>query len=122
MANDWEKEESGGFINFEKEGDSVTGLLVKYEKRQTAKGPADNWTIFTKNGSKTFFASKDLQDKFAGAVIKHGLGNVIVQATFVKALKTSGGNDFKQFEVLSKRKTDEDLKELGIDPNKKQDF
>jgi len=122
MANDWEKEESGGFIKFEKEGDSITGLLVKHEKRQTPKGPADNWTIFTKNGSQTFFASKDLQDKLAGAVIKHGLGNVIVQATFVKSLKTSGGNDFKQFEVLSKKKTDEDLKDLGIEPDKEIAF
>lgn len=117
-----EEEKSGGFIKFENVGDSVTGLLIKHEKRSTPKGQADNWTVFTKNGSQTFFASKDLQDKLAGAVIKYGIGNVLVQATFVKAVKTSGGNDFKQFEVFSKAKTDEALVELGIDPNKQDSF
>lgn len=113
-ATDWETESSGGFIKFEEVGDGFTGLVTAYEKRRTPKGDANSYTVFTKSGKQSFYAPKDLHDKLSGAAVKYGLGNYIVKVSLLEKKRLANGNDFKVFEVLSRRKTDDVVKELGL--------
>lgn len=113
----WEEEASGGFIKFDNEGESFTGLVTAYEKKNTAKGEANNYHVITKSGAQSFYAPKDLHDKLSGCIIKYGLKNFVAKVTYKEKIKTSSGNDFKQFEVLHKRADEATMKEFGIDPN-----
>ena len=113
----WETAEGSGFIKFDEVGASVTGLLISHETRTTAKGPANEYTVITTNGTQKFFSPKDLHDKLAGIIIKYGMGNVIIKATFKEKVRTASGNDFKIFEVQHRKKDEATLVELGIDPN-----
>lgn len=112
----WETAESSGFIKFDEVGAGVTGLLTAHESKNTAKGPANEYTVITKDGTQKFFAPKDLHDKLSGIVIKYGMGNPIIKATFKEKVRTASGNDFKVFEVQHRKKDDATLTELGIDP------
>jgi hypothetical protein len=118
----WEEEVSGGFIKFEEPGFNFTGLLVDYEKKNTAKGEANDYKIITKDGAQSFYAPKDLHDKLSGVIIKYGLKNAIVKVTFKEKIKTASGNDFKKFEVLHKKADEASLTELGINPNAEDNF
>jgi hypothetical protein len=110
----WDTEEAGGFIKFEEEGAGFTGLLTAYEKKNTAKGEAHNYTVITKNGTQTFYAPKDLHDKLSGVAIKYPMGTAIIKVEFEKKIKTASGNDFKIFDVKHKKSTPEDLAAFGI--------
>ena len=112
----WETAEGSGFIKFDEVGASVTGLLISHETRTTAKGPANEYTVITTNGTQKFFSPKDLHDKLAGIIIKYGMGNVIIKATFKENVRTASGNDFKIFEVQHRKKDEATLVELGINP------
>lgn len=118
----WEVEESGGFIKFEEPGYTFTGLLVDYQKKNTAKGEANDYKVITKDGAQSFYAPKDLHDKLSGVIIKYGLKNVIVKVTFKEKIKTASGNDFKKFEVMHKKADDASLAEFGINPNAEDNF
>ncbi len=120
--NEWEEETAGGFIKFDTEGEGFTGLVISYERKNTAKGEANNYKVITENGAQSFYAPKDLHDKLSGAIIKYGLKNFVVKATFLKKIKTASGNDFKQFEVLHKRADEKTMKEFKIDPNAEGNF
>lgn len=113
----WETSEGSGFIKFDEVGASIAGLLISHEAKTTAKGPAQEYTVITKNGTQKFFAPKDLHDKLSGVAIKYGMGNAIIKASFKEKVRTASGNDFKIFEVQHRKKDEATLVELGIDPN-----
>lgn len=122
-ANDgWDTAESGSFIKFEEVGAEVSGLVVGYEKKDTAKGPANDYSIITKTGKQSFYAPKDLHDKLSGCIIKYGLGKFVVKATFKEKTKTASGNDFKIFDVKHKAADEKAFIELGINPDAINDF
>jgi hypothetical protein len=112
----WETAEGSGFIKFDEVGASVAGLLTAHESKTTAKGLANEYTVITKNGTQKFFAPKDLHDKLSGIIIKYGMGNAIIKASFKEKVRTASGNDFKIFEVQHRKKDEATLVELGIDP------
>lgn len=118
----WEEEVSGGFIKFDEVGVGFSGLVIGYQKKSTPKGDAHDYRIITKNGPQSFYAPKDLHEKLSGVIIRYGLKNAIVKATFKETIKTGSGNDFKKFEVLSKKADPESLKELGIDPDAESNY
>ncbi len=118
----WETAEGSGFIKFDEIGASVTGLLTSHETKSTAKGTAQEYTVITKNGTQKFFAPKELHDKLSGIVIKYGMGNAIIKATFKEKVRTASGNDFKVFEVQHRKKDEATLTDLGIDPNGGDNF
>jgi len=113
----WETAEGSGFIKFDEVGASVAGLLIAHEVKTTAKGTAQEYSVITKNGTQKFFAPKDLHDKLSGIIIKYGMGNAIIKASFKEKVRTASGNDFKIFEVQHRKKDEATLVELGIDPN-----
>ena len=113
----WETEESGGFIKFDEVMSGFTGLVIGHTAKNTPKGVAQEYKVITKNGTQSFYAPKDLHDKLAGVMIKYGVGNAIVKVEFKEKIKTLSGNDFKIFEVQSRKKDEATLKELGINPD-----
>jgi hypothetical protein len=113
----WEEETAGGFIKFEEPGYTFTGLITAYEKKNTAKGEANNYHVITKDGAQSFYAPKDLHDKLSGCIIKYGIKNFVVKVTFKQKIKTASGNDFKQFEVMHKRADEKTMAEFNINPD-----
>ncbi len=112
----WETAEGSGFIKFDEAGATFTGLLTAHSVETGSKGVGQVYTVMTQEGARKFYAPKDLHDKLAGIVIKYGMGNAIIKATFKEKVKTASGNDFKIFEVQHRKKDEETLKDLGIDP------
>lgn len=116
-AQGWETAEGSGFIKFEEVGSGFTGLLLSHEVKTGSKGIGQEYTVVTTDGTRKFYAPKDLHDKLSGVAIKYGMGNAIVKATFKEKVKTASGNDFKIFEVQHRKKDEATLTELGINPN-----
>jgi len=111
----WETMESGGFLKFDEPGDGFTGVVTGYAVKNTSKGEANEYIVYTKDGRKSFYAPKGLHDGLSGCIIKYGLGEFIAKVEYKEKIKTASGNDFKVFDVMHRKKTDELVKELGIE-------
>lgn len=111
----WETIDAGGFVTFENEEDTVTGVITDYGVKKTAKGDANEYHIMLADGSKSFLASKGLHDKLQAAIFKYGMGEFVAKITYKEKVKTASGNDFRVYEVLTRKRTPEVMKELGLD-------
>lgn len=100
----------GELVKFTEKGTTVEGVLINYEKKNTAKGIGNVYEVRTKNGVSAFFAPSLLHK----ALKLVPLGN-IVRIEFLETTKTNAGNPLHHFEVKQAQPTAANLKVLGID-------
>ncbi len=102
---------SGGIIKFETLGQKVVGILIEHKSGvKTSQGEADMYTIKTKDGEVSFFASTILHQKLE----KVAIGNVVV-VEYTDDKKTNSGRKLKNFSVKSAPATEANLKVLGLE-------
>lgn len=90
---------------------AIQGVLQDYEVTDTSKGEADRYEVMTAGGAVPFFAPTILHDKLQ----RIGIGS-LVKIYFTGVDTTNSGNDLKQFKVLEAEANDENLEEVGLDP------
>jgi hypothetical protein len=90
---------------------AIQGILQDYEVTNTSKGEADRYEVKTPDGTVPFFAPTILHDKLQ----RIGLGS-LVKIYFTDIDTTNSGNDIKQFKVLEAEVNNENLEEVGLDP------
>jgi len=90
---------------------AIQGVLQDYEVTDTSKGEADRYEVMTADGAVPFFAPTILHDKLQ----RIGLGS-LVKIYFTGVDQTNSGNDLKQFKVLEAEMDEDNLEEVGLDP------
>lgn len=105
-------EVSDELFKWDKPGKEIAGLLVRHKTQTMDNGPAEFYTVITKQGEQTFIATSALHEKLS----KFKLGEFLVKVVFEeeRPSKKGGRQPFKVFSVKATPSTEAKLAAMGI--------